>query len=96
MECCLECANLIDIKGDYCFCSLEPFAQIDFQGLFTCDSFCDRGNMINVKYKLLKNGSMPQKKTSGAACADCYAALKQDMVLATFESSQELYDTNKN
>ena len=43
--------------------------------------------MINVKYKLLKNGRMPQKKTRGAACADCYAALKQDMVLATFESS---------
>lgn len=28
---------------------------------------------MNIKIKLLNNGKMPTYKTSGAACADCYA-----------------------
>lgn len=42
--------------------------------------------MINVKFKLVGNGQKPKRKTEGAACADCYANLSQDMILATFES----------
>lgn len=35
---------------------------------------------MNVKIKLLEGGKMPQYKTEGAACADCYCNIKSDRI----------------
>ncbi len=37
--------------------------------------------MTEVKIKLIKGGKLPQYKTSGAVCADCYARTEEPIVV---------------
>lgn len=36
---------------------------------------------VTVKIKLLEGGKVPEYKTEGAACADCYAMLSEDVTI---------------
>lgn len=36
---------------------------------------------MKIKIKLFKGGRMPEFKTAGAVCADCYARLDEDVVI---------------
>lgn len=35
---------------------------------------------MEIKVKLFENGKLPEYKTKGAACADCYARLSEDLI----------------
>ncbi len=36
---------------------------------------------MNVNIKLIENGKMPEFKTDGAVCADCYARCEEDIII---------------
>lgn len=36
---------------------------------------------MNVKIKLIENGKIPEFKTDGAVCADCYARCEEDKII---------------
>lgn len=36
---------------------------------------------MNVKIKIIENGKMPEFKTDGAACADCYARCEDEIII---------------
>lgn len=40
--------------------------------------------MENININLIENGQMPEKKTDGAACYDCYARLDNDVIIPVF------------
>lgn len=42
---------------------------------------------MNIKIKLIKNGKLPEYKTSGSAGADCFARIERDIIIKSGKSS---------